>query len=284
MDATLAIPTGDRVRRHVAHVMGMPISVALRGREAATVVGARAWDSVITELREVDAIFSTYRDDSVINRLDLGQVALRDCPSEVAEVMALGRRAEQESGGAFSVRLPVDSGRPDGPRRLDPSGVVKGWAAERASRHLAALADTDFCLSAGGDIVCRAAAHREPWRIGIENPHDPTQVIAVVPLHEGAVATSSGTHRGAHLIDARTGRPAAGVAAVTVVGPSLTWADIDATAAYALGTAAPDWLRTRPVRSSLLVWPDGRLEQVVPGPRSADPHAGSAQTSTDQRI
>ena len=31
-------------------------------------------------------------------------------------------------------------------------------------------------------------------------------------------------------MDARTGRPATGVASVTVTGPSLTWADIDATA------------------------------------------------------
>ena len=75
------------------------------------------------------------------------------CPPEVAEVLALGSEAEH-SRGAFSIVLPSGDGR----RRLDPSGVVKGWAAQRASRWLAALDDTDFCLSAGGDMLCHTAA------------------------------------------------------------------------------------------------------------------------------
>jgi len=43
---------------------------------------------------------------------------------------------------------------------------------------------------------------------------------------------------------------------VTVIGSSLTWTDIDATAAYAHGPQAADWLRTRPGRTALVVWPD----------------------------
>jgi thiamine biosynthesis lipoprotein len=161
--------------------------------------------------------------------------------------------------------------------------VVKGWAAERASRHLAALPDTDFCLSAGGDLVGRTAADSEPWRIGIEDPADPSRVIAVVPLRTGAVATSGTAHRGAHLVDARTGRAPDGVASVTVIGPSLTWADIDATAAYALGTGAADWLRARPVFSALVVRPDGVVEQVVPTPRRPEHPDRSVHIPTHER-
>ena len=261
---SVASPTDAPFQRYVEHVMGMPISLALRGPHANGWTGRAAWDAVITELREVDLIFSTYRVDSVISRLGRGELALRDCPAQVAEVLELGERAEAESDGAFSVRLPVDPAQPGGARRLDPSGVVKGWAAERASRHLTALTDTDFCLSAGGDIVGRAATWREPWQIGIEDPHDASRVIAVVPLRSGAVATSGTAHRGAHLVDARTGRGTTGIASVTVIGPSLTWADIDATAAYAHGTGAADWLRTRPIHSALVVGSDGRTEIVTP--------------------
>ena len=53
----------------------------------------------------------------------------------------------------------------------------------------------------------------------------------MVPVATGAVATSGTAHRGEHLVDARTGRPPTGVASVTVVAASLTWTDIDATAA-----------------------------------------------------
>ena len=89
-------------------------------------------------------------------------------------------------------------------------------------------------------------------------------MIAVVPLRTGAVATSGTAHRGAHLVDARTGRPPTGVTSVTVIGPSLTWADIDATAAYAQGDRAAAWLRTRPIDSALVVAADGRVTTVVP--------------------
>jgi len=242
------------LHREVEHLMGMPVSLALRGRHAGTTTGREAWHDVVEELREVDRVFSTYREESVISRLGRGELTEDDVPAEVAEVLALGREAEQRSGGAFSILLPGDDGQP----RLDPSGVVKGWAVQRASRLLSTLVDTDFCLSAGGDLVCSTTdPDRSPWRIGIEHPQDPRSVVAVVPVQSGAVATSGTTHRGQHLVDARTGRPPTGVASVTVIGRSLTWVDIDATAAYAHGAGAADWLRTRG-RTALVVWPDAR--------------------------
>lgn len=250
---TVRVADDRSIRREVTHLMGMPISLALRGRHADTAAGGRAWRAVVAQLERVDRTFSTYRDDSVISRLGRGELTEDRCPDEVREVLDLGRAAAEQSGGAFNVWLP--DGR--GGTRLEPSGVVKGWAVQRASRHLAGLDDTDWCLSAGGDMVCHVADPDRPdWRIGVEHPLDPTGLIAVIPVRTGAVATSGTTHRGRHLIDARTGRPAVGVASVTVTGPSLTWADIDATAAYVQGVDAADWLRTRVGRSALIVWPD----------------------------
>jgi thiamine biosynthesis lipoprotein len=49
---------------------------------------------------------------------------------------------------------------------------------------------------------------------------------------------------------------------VTVIGPDLCWADIDATAAYALGADGIDWLRTRAGRAALVVRADGSTEVV----------------------
>jgi thiamine biosynthesis lipoprotein len=176
--AAVEARTDGGIHRRVEHVMGMPISLAMRGRYAATTEADRAWQSVIDQLREVDQAFSTYREDSVINRLDRGELALEQCPAEIAEVLQLGREAEQLSDGAFSIMLPSASGR----RRLDPSGVVKGWALQRASQFLAALHDTDYCLSGGGDIVCHTANLSRPeWRIGIEHPHNPKALILWCP-------------------------------------------------------------------------------------------------------
>jgi thiamine biosynthesis lipoprotein len=132
---------------------------------------------------------------------------------------------------------------------------------QRAAHAFDALADTDVCLSAGGDMVCRVArASRPAWRIGIEDPHDPTRVIAVVPVRNGALATSALTHRGSHIVDARTGETPVGVASVTVVADDLTWADIDATAAFARGSDALTWLQGRAGRRGLVVWDDGSVD------------------------
>jgi thiamine biosynthesis lipoprotein len=217
--------------------MGMPVSLALRGRHTDDTPAFAAWAAVLADLRAADRMFSTYRADSVISRLDRGEITLADCPTEVTDVLALGDVAERDSGGAFAVRR-------DGV--LDPSGVVKGWAAERAAAHLAGLPGTDFCLSVGGDITCRTLdPAAPPWRIGIEDPHDTGRLVAVFPVHTGAVTTAGTARRGSHITDARTGCPPTGVASVTVTGPSLTAVDIDATAAFALGPDAVRWLQTR---------------------------------------
>ena len=60
--------------------MGMPISLAMRGRAAASAAGNEAWEAVINQLRGVDAIFSTYRDDSIISRLNRGELVIEECP------------------------------------------------------------------------------------------------------------------------------------------------------------------------------------------------------------
>ena len=251
---TAPVPVPGRLHRRVAQVMGMPISLAMRGRHADDDAGRSAWDQAVATLRDVEMVFSTYRPDSFVSRLSRGEIGLSDCPPEVREVIALGERAERESYGAFR----VTRSDPDGRVLLDPTGVVKGWAVERAARPLRALADTDFSLSAGGDLVCRTLdPTAAPWRIGIEHPHDTTRALAVVPVHTGAVATSGTAHRGSHLVDGRTGLPPEGIASVTVITGSLTVADIDATAAYAQGREAADWLRTRPGRTALVVWDDG---------------------------
>ena len=204
--------------RRVEHVMGMPISLALRGRHAGDARGEAAWAAALAVLRAADRTFSTYRADSVISRMNRG-IAV-DTPPEVADVLAIGAAAERSSGGAFAL---VRDGV------LDPSGVVKGWAAERAAVALTALPDTDFCLSAGGDITCRT----------------------------GAVATSGTAHHGSHIVDARTGRAPGGLASVTVVGRSLTAVDVDATAAFALGVDGERWLAVRGHRAAFVVRTDG---------------------------
>ena len=88
-------------------------------------------------------------------------------------------------------------------------------------------------------MTCRIRNSDSPdWRIGVEDPRSADRIVAIVPVRNGAVATSGLAHRGAHIQDPRTGIVPTALASVTVVAPSLTWADIDATAAFVLGADA----------------------------------------------
>ncbi|MFI5609425.1 FAD:protein FMN transferase [Amycolatopsis sp. NPDC051903] len=238
---------------HVEHVMGLPVSLDLRdeGDFAGAVAEAFAW------LHDVDARFSPFRADSEVCRLDRGEPAAGDLSADLDEVLTLCAYYEDLSGGAFSARLPG--------RGLDPSGVVKGWAVQRAADRLHAAGARRFCLNAGGDVVTEGEPEPgRPWRVGIRHPERPDAVCAVLASRDGAVATSAAYERGAHVLDGRTGLPATGLLSVTIVAEDLTHADALATAAFALGTDGIAWAAAQP-RCGVLIVDSQRRVHRSPG-------------------
>jgi FAD:protein FMN transferase len=213
----------------VEQVMGFPVSLRVDDAH----VGEETADAVFTWLREVDARFSPFKDDSEVCRLDRGELSDRDISAGLREVLDLCEEYRTATGGAFDVRLPG--------RGLDPCAVVKGWSVQRAAELLRAAGATRFVLNAGGDVVTAGG----PWRVGVRHPEHADQVCTVAELTDGAVATSARYERGDHIIDGRTGRPATGLLSLTVVASSLTVADTTATAAFAMGTEGVAWAASR---------------------------------------
>ena len=181
-------------------------------------------------LHWVDAAFSPYRDDSDVSRFGRGSRPLAECVPELAEVLEACALISARSGGYFTTT-------PGG--IFDPSGYVKGWAIERAAAILTAAGSAEHSVNGGGDIQC---AGRRLWRVGIADPLHPGRLALVVTGQDFAVATSGTAERGAHIIDPYTGQPAAGLASITVVGATLAETDAYATAAFAMGSGARDWL------------------------------------------
>lgn len=261
-------PAVDTPRRSfVDQVMGMPVSVLVRGPAARTDELADVVARVHAELHEVDRRFSTWRPDSAVSRLRRQELPPDDVPADVQEVLRRCDDARQRTGGWFDASLP-DA---DGVRRTDPTGLVKGWAVERAARHLAALEGHDWLVNAGGDVVAQAR-YGAPWRVGVEDPRDRSRVLARLPLVSGGVATSGSAARGPHVVDPRTGAPAAALLSATVVGPSLCEADVQATAAFAQGPASIERLEALPGYEALLVHLDGHVARTT-GPSTAAPDA-----------
>ncbi|MFD9918229.1 FAD:protein FMN transferase [[Kitasatospora] papulosa] len=234
--------------RHVEHVMDSVFSFDIRDEPTPAV--RRALDEAVHHLHRIDEVFSTYPPDSCISRLGRGEIRREDCPPEVLEVLFLCAHAARVSDGWFSI-LPEGT--------LDPSGLVKGWAVEAASRILHEAGAHDTCVNGGGDIQVRGrAAPATPWRIGVAHPLRPGELVTVVTAHDDlAVATSGTAERGAHIVDPFTGRPATAFASLTLVGPRLTLTDTYATAAFARGDGARDWLEGLHGYEALAVTPDG---------------------------
>ena len=242
-------------RTWVQMVMGLPISVTVRGPGARDDRSDHVVRAVYADLRRVDRVFSTYRSDSEISLLRTGALARELASPEVHEVLALCEQARQLTGGLFDAELL----QPGGQRLLDPSGLVKGWAVERAARSLDSLDGLDWLVNAGGDVLARAE-HGPAWQVAVEDPRDRTRLLCVLPLRGGAVATSGTAARGRHILDPRTGRPGAEqLLSATVAGPSLTWADVLATAAFVEGPAALARVGALSGYEALLALPDGRL-------------------------
>ena len=227
---TVTLPSLPGVRR-VEHVMGLPIVVDVRDEDEA---GA-ALEELFDWLRWADATFSTFKEDSEISRINRGRLRREDAQPQVRRVLGRCELLQQETDGYFDMRTPAGS--------IDPAGLVKGWAVDRAAAILDDAGFHNYAVSAGGDMrVLGRAVPDLAWRVGIQHPLDRRQVAAVIETTDLAIATSGAYARGDHVWDPHSGRAPVGILSVTVVGQELAIADAYATAAFAMGPErAPHW-------------------------------------------
>jgi FAD:protein FMN transferase len=252
-------------RSWVEQIMGLPISILARGDRAESAAAEAAAGAVFADLIEIDRVFSPYKANSAVSRLARGEVAWIELDPVVLDVAERCTQARQLTDGLF------DADRPGG--GWDPSGLVKGWAAELAARRLRRVRDVDWCLNAGGDVIVLCPSGL-PFTVGIQDPRDPGQVVAAVSRADGAVATSGTAARGAHLYDPRTGgRAMSRWSSVSVSGPSLEIADVLATAAFVAGDEWPAVLDRVRGYEGLGVLPDGSLSETAGWSNSGLPAA-----------
>ncbi len=264
-----AVPTATRDadlprRSFVARIMGLPMSVHVRGPLATTPAVAAAVEAAFVAVRADEAMFSTWQPDSPVSRIKDGRDRLVDSHPRIRHVAALCELAGHRTGGAFAAWLPG----PEGRLRFDPTGLVKGWSVEQAFTGL--LADLrrfgphDALVCAGGDIAVACTRTDTPdWVVAVEDPRDRSRILRAMQLRTGAVATSGTAARGKHIIDPATGEAPSGLLSATIIGPTLTWADINATAAFVKGPGALPWIATLPQHAGMLVGTDGSIRTVM---------------------
>jgi FAD:protein FMN transferase len=282
-------------------MMDTLVQVSVWGR--GSVPAQAAVDSALATLGRIDGLMGNARFDS---RTDKARLRSRD----VAQTLGVARLVYDLTGGLFDptvgsiTRLwkfgedgeipPTDSvaaglerigflrflASPDsGWFTLDLGGVAKGYAVDLAAGRLVDLGFKSAIVTAGGDM--RLVGKRydgKLWRIAIKHPRLAGRFIGYLNLADAAVATSGDYERCFvrdgkryhHIIDPRTGMPAAGTTCVTVVAKTNAIADALSTGLFVMGPHAGLELAERlPDVEAVFVYADGESLAVTSGLKSA---------------
>ncbi|WP_201331524.1 FAD:protein FMN transferase, partial [Lactobacillus nasalidis] len=228
------------------------ISLASRQQPAASLkqAFARACRQIQQELKRLESDYSAFLPDSLVSRFAQGEERILLASPEFQQVYAAALLAREETDGAFD---PYFAGK------FDPTGLVKGWAIQKCfASLLLPLASfpevAGLCINGGGDLHAWTRDGFR-WKVGIEDPKQPDQLLAIYDLASQACASSGFAHRGQHV----TLSGPADLSQVTVLAPSLTFADIWATAGLAMGETAFKRQIAAKRLSGLYAAKDGRL-------------------------
>jgi thiamine biosynthesis lipoprotein len=204
--------------------MGMPVTVEVVEASATEAV----LNTVFSYFEYIDGKFSTYKDHSEISLINRHEITVEQSSEDMRTVLALAEQTRQATHGYFDI---VRNGI------YDPSGLVKGWAIYNAAEILRQKGFENFYVEAGGDIQAVGKnSQGQNWRVGIRNPFNQDEIVKVLSVSNGGVATSGTYIRGQHIYTpGNDDPPLADIMSLTVIGPDIYEADRFATAAFAMG-------------------------------------------------
>lgn len=227
----VAPTVGARIVHHEEEVMGTIVTIDLYGDSRVAHELYPTVQLAVESLHDADDVFSTWKPESPMSRLRRGEIDLATAPVEVREVLEACEAARELSQGWFDPWALAGG--------VDPTGYVKGWAAQRALHLLLRTPVFGAVVNAAGDIATFGfPAENSSFQVGITNPSARKELIAIVAPN-GCIATSGTYERGPHLFDPHSGAFVSRLASASVTGPDLGLADAFATA---LAVAGSDFL------------------------------------------
>jgi len=206
--------------------MGMPITVEIVDEGAANSDVEKVFDY----FRYVDDKFSVYKNESEITKINNKLLPEKEWSEDMKVVFKLSRQTKNETNGYFDIITN------DG--KINPSGLVKGWAIYNAAESLKKAGYKNYYVEAGGDIQVQGENNeKKAWRVGIKNPLKQNEIVKVVCLLNNEGIATSGTYiRGNHIYNPKNREEIISeIISLTVIGKNVYEADRFATAAFAMG-------------------------------------------------
>lgn len=271
-----AVPASEATTQ-VRYVMGTLYTVEAEGPQAKDAV-----EAAFAELHRLDASLSTYKADSELSQVNR-QAGHGWTPvsAETAGLVSKALSLAEETGGAFDptvgplvslwgfkhldYHVPTDAAIHDAMQHvgwrylavdrvhpavslakpgmaIDLGATAKGYAVDRAIALLKSRGMTRARVDAGGNqgVWGKPTDH---WTFGVKHPRQEGDVLGMIRLSGGGIATAGDAERGfwkdgvryGHILNPATGRPATGMLSVTVVAPTAEEADALDTPLYVLG-------------------------------------------------
>ncbi|ABD70905.1 ApbE-like lipoprotein [Rhodoferax ferrireducens T118] len=248
-------------------LMGTRVDLTLQGNDSAALAAAAT--AAFTEMNRLADMMSRYRVTSALNAINLmAGLQPVPVPPELLRVLLMARQAGQASGGAFDATVgslrdwDFSPEHPSIPSKqqiaaqlrlvdqkaglvisehagtayltqrgmlLDLGGIAKLPILQAGLGQLQSRGVTNAMINGGGDVLVMGRLNGRPWRVGLRDPRQPSQLLGVVSLTQGFVAASGDyerfmMHDGKrlhHILDPKTGYPSTGPHGVTLISEQL---------------------------------------------------------------
>ena len=260
------------------------LSFYAKNKKVAKSIAQAAIDAV----NKLERCYSRYLPDSILSKINdsSGDAKGMEVDHETAALLDYSQACYEQSDGLFDVTsgvlrqiwnfkenvLPTDDQVAatlkligwdkvvwDSPRfalpvagmEIDFGGVVKEYAADTCASRCRSKGVKHGLINMGGDIhVIGPHPDGSAWKIGIQNPENPDEIVTTVNLKQGGLASSGDyqryididNQRYGHILNPKTGWPVRGLRAVSVIAPQCLIAGSTSTTAMLKGQDGKHWL------------------------------------------
>lgn len=225
-------------------IMGMPVTIEVVDR-----CKKKDLEDIFSYFVWVDNMFSTFKKNSEISKINRGEIDKKDFSKEMNNVLKLCEKTKKETNGFFDIKQND---------KMDPSGIVKGWAILSAAKILKEKGFENYYVDAGSDIqISGKNKDCALWSLGIRHPFVKDQIVKILNVTNCGVATSGIYERGTHISNPKTKKPADEIVSLTVIGPNILEADRFSTGAFPMGKEAINFIEKTKELEGYMIDKDG---------------------------
>ena len=224
-------------------IMGMSIVVEILDNPLASDI-----DLVLTQFHKLDALLSTYKKSSEINKINSKRMRLEDISPLTKKILDLCESTKKETNGFFNIEVE---------KHIDPSGLVVGYAINEAVETLHKLNYKNFYITAGNDTYLSGRKSGQKWKVELPNPYPLKKRSQALYLTNVAISTSGQNTKGILVYNPHRKKIVGDILSLTVISDNSLDADRFSTASFAMGEKGIDFLEGIDGVEGFLIRKDG---------------------------